>query len=211
MTLLAINFAYVFRKLYVGLLTHFVELYSNSYYYSIFCRRMRSKTSPSLVCPTSKCRKGDGTPRPANRQCKRLPPHCAQCCKLAGGCTLPGHLPVSAFPLPSSTSLSHQSLRGSSLGAGSDDTRGVLLPSGSQDLHPSQSGDGPVMTTSDGVLQARSYARPLDENYARAWFDAHKQTSEAERLLRSNTKMNVDIENTVRVVYWKKVWSRSYV
>ncbi|KIJ06298.1 hypothetical protein PAXINDRAFT_20503 [Paxillus involutus ATCC 200175] len=96
------------------------------------------------------------------------------------------------------------SLRGSSLGAGSDDTRGVLLPSGSQDLHPSQSGDGPVMTTSDGVLQARSYARPLDENYARAWFDAHKQTSEVERLLRSNTKMNVDIENTVRVVYWKK-------
>ncbi|KAF8838614.1 hypothetical protein BDN67DRAFT_1012980 [Paxillus ammoniavirescens] len=60
------------------------------------------------------------------------------------------------------------------------------------------------MTTGDGVLQAHSYARPLDENCARAWFDAHKQTSEAERLLRSNTKMNVSIENTVRVVYWKK-------
>ncbi|KIK78347.1 hypothetical protein PAXRUDRAFT_164233 [Paxillus rubicundulus Ve08.2h10] len=60
-----------------------------------------------------------------------------------------------------------------------------------------------MSTTSDATSQACSYVRPLDENYGRAWFEVHKQTLEAERLLKSNTKMNEDIENTVRVVFRK--------
>ncbi|KIK77679.1 hypothetical protein PAXRUDRAFT_36759 [Paxillus rubicundulus Ve08.2h10] len=79
-------------------------------------------------------------------------------------------------------------LQGSSLSAGSDDTS-VLLPSSSQVLHLSQSGDGHAMTTGDGVLQACSYARLLDENYARAWFDAHKQTSEFQSVYVLSTRL----------------------
>jgi len=62
---------------------------------------MRTKANQNLVCPIANCRKGDGSACAANGKCKRNPPRCAQCCKMAGGCGLASHQSKAALPLPS--------------------------------------------------------------------------------------------------------------
>lgn len=46
----------------------------------------------SLLCPAPNCKKAkESRPRDANRACTRAAPHCAACCREAGGCNLSSH------------------------------------------------------------------------------------------------------------------------
>ncbi|KAI6038104.1 hypothetical protein EDC04DRAFT_3090980 [Pisolithus marmoratus] len=106
----------------------------------------------------------------ANGKCKWQPPHCLQCCKLAGGCGLPGYQPKGALPLPSPS---------------------PVMPLST--LIPSASHTGPTTC---------SYACPLDENYAWAYYEAHAKTFEVEQLLKQSAQVQSDLQSIVHVVMW---------
>ncbi|KAI6017836.1 hypothetical protein EDC04DRAFT_2943068 [Pisolithus marmoratus] len=60
-------------------------------------------------------------------------------------------------------------------------------------LIPSASHTGPT---------TRSYAHPLDENYARAYYEAHAKTFEVEQLLKQSAQVQSDLQSIVHVVVW---------
>ena len=213
---------------------------------------MCTKANQTLVCPIANCRKGDGSARAANAKCKRNPPRCAQCCKLAGGCGIPSHQPKAALPLPSplpaasgllvpvpasidralmaistevpasSVALTSGSLPvpvidplllaistevpASSLTLTSTTTPSLPVAS---TLHPLSTTPSSTLllptTTHTSGPTTRSYARPLNEHYARAYFEAHAKTSEAEELLKKSVQLQADLQSVVTVVVWVKV------
>ncbi|KAI6012338.1 hypothetical protein EDC04DRAFT_2956640 [Pisolithus marmoratus] len=182
---------------------------------------MHTKANQTLLCPTANCRKADGSARAANGKCKWQPPHCAQCCKLGGGCGLPGHQPKGALPLPSpspvvplceasrtspvidptlmavSTEVHPQSSTlltvGPSLSEPFSLTPHSLSLSPSSTLIPSASHTGPTTCL---------YACPLDENYAWAYYEAHAKTFEVEQLLKQSAQVQSDLQSIIHVVVW---------
>ncbi|KAI6011309.1 hypothetical protein EDC04DRAFT_3094728 [Pisolithus marmoratus] len=142
-------------------------------------------------------------------------------CHKAGGCGLPGHQPKGALPLPSpspvvplceasraspvidptlmavSTEVHPQSSTlltvGPSLSEPFSLTPHSLSLSPSSTLIPSASHTGPT---------THSYAHPLDENYAWAYYEAHAKTFEVEQLLKQSAQVQFDLQSIVHVVVW---------
>lgn len=143
-------------------------------------------------------------PHPANAKCKQKPSCCVQCCKLVGGCTLPGHQAQAALLLPSpSPSAPVLPTSAATLSSLPDvDTASLLLSTIPSPLSLSSTTVSPHATTLSGPT-TRSYARPLNEHYAQAYyFEAHAKTSEAEILLKQAAKIQTDLQNVVTVVIW---------
>ncbi|KAJ7511937.1 hypothetical protein B0H11DRAFT_1899433 [Mycena galericulata] len=107
----------------------------------------------SLLCPAAGCKKNvrENKPRDANTRCTRATPHCAPCCKDAGGCNLNTH----RLAIRDLTTTEAEKMQ----------SRG--LPSGSSSSSPS---------TSEPIR--RVYARPLNESYAKPYINNHRHLLE---------------------------------
>ncbi|KAK7026327.1 hypothetical protein R3P38DRAFT_2529558 [Favolaschia claudopus] len=106
-----------------------------------------------LSCPEPNCLTANNQPRRANRECSRVPPRCANCCKAVGGCRAQSHR--------------------------------IATSGGSTQLEPS-----------------RIYARPLDENYARAYLTNHTARLEvATRIEAEVRSKNLSARTTYVIVF----------
>ncbi|KAJ7104724.1 hypothetical protein C8R44DRAFT_746404 [Mycena epipterygia] len=133
----------------------------------------------SLLCPEPNCMTSNKQPRRANRECARVPPRCSACCKAAGGCNTQSHrLTHRDVPLLQVASTSSASGSSSSL----DSTSGDPAPSAG----------------------SRTFARPLDKNYARGYLVRHHNVREANARLEATAKAKEASTNSVYVVLWAK-------
>ncbi|KIK80688.1 hypothetical protein PAXRUDRAFT_36118 [Paxillus rubicundulus Ve08.2h10] len=157
---------------------------------------MCSQSTQGEPYPVTGCQKSDGSAHLVNVKCKQEPACCVQCCKLTGGCTLPGHWVTSALPLPSLALQTFDPPMGSSA-TPSHQPDGTLAPLN----HPAP-GVVPVSTSIHNLPPPWSYAWPLNEHYAHAYYEVHAKMSEAERLLQELAKIRANLMNTVNVTVW---------
>ncbi len=63
----------------------------------------------------------------------------------------------------------------------------------------------PTAAATHVKITTRSYARPLDEDYAKPWLKQHLAKAEQAALVDASRKVQTQAHNTVTVVYWKVV------
>ena len=132
---------------------------------------------------------GNRRRRRANAQCGRTPKRCAPCCRADGGCS---EHPVKASPVPA------LDLHSSDRQLASQPT---TTSSSSTGVPPSM----PTHEVSRILPAARSYARPMSEEYARGWVKAHQRTQQAEEILKNDQQVASEVAKTITVVFWAKV------
>lgn len=138
-------------------------------------------TGASLLCSRTNCLTNSNQPRRANKECERSPPQCSSCCKASGGCRV--HR-LSDRDIPST----------------------LLTKSVSPAGTPPPPASTPAPTLSAPLPAAtRSYARPLDENYARAYLDAHRKTQDTQAQIAVQQQLASSVANTVHIVLWNEV------
>ena len=134
-----------------------------------------------FFCSEPGCKTVNNQTRKANKLCEQSPPRCAPCCQVAGGCRVHRISPNRIGTLSSAaTSVASYS---------SSSTAHVRL------VHPSEP-----------LVPVRRYARPLNQNYARAWVQAHSRVRERAQEADAERKLEKSILNTVHVVIWTRVY-----
>ncbi|KAK6977415.1 hypothetical protein R3P38DRAFT_3473656 [Favolaschia claudopus] len=143
-------------------------------------RQSARDVGASLSCPEPNCLTANNQPRRANRECSRVPPRCANCCKAVGGCRAQSHRIAASG---SSTQLVPQPGSGSS--SANAAAGAVATSAGSDSQEPS-----------------RTYARPLSENYARAYLTNHTARLEvAGRIEAEERSKNLSARTTYVTVF----------
>ncbi|KAF9238620.1 hypothetical protein BU15DRAFT_62360 [Melanogaster broomeanus] len=187
---------------------------------------MRRKSSNTTLCTVLTCRKSDGKARVANVQCEKVPPQCAQCCKLAGGCHV-HRVAGSALPPPAEPPLAPITPLGPVLSVPLTDGNGssgvsataapfvpapaisaptVSAPAVSAPVVPAPVVPAPVVpapTVPAMVPIAKTYARPLDSTYGRGWA-THPRMLAVTQHVDANDAMAESLRSTFCVVLWTK-------
>ncbi|KAK6972263.1 hypothetical protein R3P38DRAFT_3485553 [Favolaschia claudopus] len=145
-------------------------------------RQSARDVGASLSCPEPNCLTANNQPRRANRECSRVPPRCANCCKAAGGCRAQSHRITT--------------------GGGSTQ----LVPQPGSSSGSAIVGAVATSTASDSQEPTRVYARPLDENYARAYLTNHTARLEvATRIEAEERSKNLSARTTYVIVFENSV------
>ncbi|KAF8055080.1 hypothetical protein FPV67DRAFT_936616 [Lyophyllum atratum] len=140
-----------------------------------------------LPCANPTCRTTNNQPRKANRNCSHTFPLCAQCCKAnppKDGCRMHRLATPEVGPVTSGFS-------DLSIAAGSDLV--VPLTTMSQPPHVSQPVSGP-----------RQFARPLREDYGRAYLQHHQKKSATVQRREEALEVANSVKQTVHIVAWIK-------
>jgi hypothetical protein len=139
----------------------------------------------NIPCPEPNCLTTKNKPRQANQACGRKPVLCAVCCRTKGGCNV-HRLTTRDYPsVPALGSAVGESK--SALGLR------VWLMSITEVTHPPPE------------MPRRTFARPLDPSYGKAYIQAHRHLLEANVKVEEEAKLKVLESNTFDVVLWKQV------
>lgn len=165
--------------------------------------RQSSEALPSgLMCPEANCLTAANQRRRANKECERVPPRCAQCCKGMGGCSVKSHK-LSVRDVPPEIVMA-------SAGPSMANAPPAGLPIAAQhtSAHPIPDNDSiaapPASREPTSAIQ-RTYARPLKDEYAKAYVIQHQKREEASQKLEKAQALAMQMSNLVQVIFWGKV------
>ncbi|KAJ7238895.1 hypothetical protein C8J57DRAFT_1246227 [Mycena rebaudengoi] len=143
-------------------------------------KKSAEEVGTSLLCDVS-CFTNKNERCRANKECMRTIPKCAGCCRGAGGCNTPSHR-VKYRDVPLSLLAERQ-------------------PSSTQtSADPGSS----ASITEDNTVTRRTFARPLDEDYAKNYISRHRQPLDANTKMEATQKLKDLTTNSVHVVLWAK-------
>ncbi|KAJ7911184.1 hypothetical protein B0H13DRAFT_1876045 [Mycena leptocephala] len=142
-----------------------------------------------LLCPEQNCLMATNKQRRANRECDRIPPRCAPCCKQAGGCRA-HRLNARDAPLGQTTSNTGFASSSANLLSSSSSDAGFVRPTSSSSQAASS-----LSLSLDSGSELRNFARPLNESYACGYLSRHLHVLEANSRLEATQKLQNLREN----------------
>ncbi|KAJ7202967.1 hypothetical protein C8J57DRAFT_1485780 [Mycena rebaudengoi] len=140
-------------------------------------KKSAEEVGTSLLCDVS-CLTNKNERRRANKECTRTIPKCAGCCRGAGGCNTPSHR-VKHRDVPLSLLAERQ-------------------PSSTQTS--ADPGSSASITEDTNVIR-HTFARPLDEGYAKNYISRHRQLLDANTKMEATQKLKDLTTNSVHVNY----------
>ncbi|KAJ7273848.1 hypothetical protein C8J57DRAFT_1467017, partial [Mycena rebaudengoi] len=146
-------------------------------------KKSAEEVGTSLLCDVS-CLTAENKRRRADKECTRTIPKCAACCRAAGGCNTPSHR------------IKHRDVPASLL----EQTQ----PSSSQKFADPQAGPS-VGSDEDTTVIRRTFARPLDEGYAKNYISSHRQLLDDNAKMEAVQRLKDLTTNSIHVVLWTKV------
>ncbi|KAL4255121.1 hypothetical protein AB1N83_013569 [Pleurotus pulmonarius] len=148
-----------------------------------------------LECPQSNCRanKSSTRGRKANRACGRSPQWCSTCCIANGGCSI--HKPT-APKGPTSSAIGTPSAV-----TPVPNTSGTVAFVASTNEPPAVASN-PAGNTAAPTVTARSYARPLPEDYGDAKTVTHHKNFAFNQKVEAQKAITDAVKSTIIVVIW---------
>lgn len=152
-----------------------------------------------LECPQPNCRanKSSKKGRKANRACGRSPQWCSNCCIANGGCSL--HKPTS-LKSPSTSPAVSPPVAAAPIPNTSVTT--AIAASTDEPLPPK---DNPAGRAACLRVTAKSYARPLPEDYGEAKTITHQKKFASNQKVEDRRAIDDAVKSTIVVVIWLQV------
>ncbi|KAF4577395.1 hypothetical protein EYR40_009248 [Pleurotus pulmonarius] len=163
-----------------------------------------------LECASPNCRTSGGRNRKANRLCSNIPQLCASCCRVKGGaCIAHRDNPSAARQSPSqapssvSTTAPDSPLDQATPSLPQGLNEGAMANSVAASPSTAQQTTGADISTT-----SRTYARPLDPAFAKAYIGTYQKLLSTNKKAEETRKFDETMKNMVVVLMWLKAGTR---